>query len=113
VSDNSTKYLGGSLQHASSAGWYYDFSKARGASWSDPSLIVQEPVIALTAFSALALPLETLSQAVKAINQKRLLYKYEKGPNSNTFVRLLLQKIGHPLPQPPGLMVLKGWLWDG
>ena len=92
--------------------WPAAFAEARGALWSSPDVTELLPVWAL-AERDLPVALDEVAAFVTAFNARGLAYCYDPGPNSNSFVRLLLQAIGWDLPHPPAGALLRGWGWNG
>lgn len=105
-------YLTGRLWHCSSQGWYQEFAMARGAIWDTGDSLVL-PVITLMEMSANPLTSSQLSSIVQEINLMSLYYNYDNGPNSNTYIRMFLNRLRISLPVAPrgGGLELKGWGW--
>jgi hypothetical protein len=108
----SNGYLIGSVRHCPSHGWYQEFSMARGAIWDNPTETTMLPITVLMQISIALLTSAQLISISDNLNRKRLNYIYETGPNSNTWVRMFLERIGIPLvaPSKSGI-ILKGWSW--
>lgn len=86
------------------------FAVAAGAVWQTGESLVL-PVSELTSWAARPVDGARLAEIVDALNERRLPYRYETGPNSNTFVRMVLEALGCPCQAPPRGMVLRGWVW--
>lgn len=99
--------LEGTVRQAT-VGWYEDFS--RSTVWKDPSVELTLPVLKLMTLHVDRLTLPGLRAHTDALNHLRLVYVYQTGPNSNTYVRLLLRRMGLD-PGPLGL-ALNGWDWN-
>jgi len=99
-------------------GWLATFAAADGALWdSGARLVLPVSVLLRTttpATSVAILDRARLDTIVTAINERRLPYRYETGPNSNTFVRMVLEHVGSPVPVLPstGGFALRGWDWE-
>jgi hypothetical protein len=103
--------LSGSVIQCPSAGWHSTFSQARGAIWQDGSTDTL-PVFVLLRKSLPQVDRGRLISLAERINNRRLRYAYNPGPNSNTYVRLLLEALGQStsLPNASALELL-GWNW--
>ena len=106
--------LVGSAVQAGSEGWYEDFSRAKGANWDQPQESLQVPVYNLGETESPNNPCMTAADIKNLVNKlnnelANSPYNYENGTNSNTFVNLLLQKLGAPIPQLSNAIPLKGW----
>lgn len=104
-------FLAGGGRHCPSHGWYHEFATARGAVWESGETLTL-PVVTLMAMSAIPLTAAQIAVIANEINQRRLRYNYETGPNSNTYVRMFLERMGVSVPTPPsGKLPLRGWGW--
>jgi hypothetical protein len=102
--------LAGAVSPCPRGDWEAAFAEGRGALW-DSGETLRLPVSVLARLAAPADAVR-LAAAVDALNARRLTYRYDPGPNSNTFVRWLLDALGHPLAEAPPGMVLRGWEWE-
>jgi hypothetical protein len=95
----------------SELGWFHDFCNAKGAIWDHPGEVLELPVFVVMQSSLNPLTVDALSAIVDALNARMLLYDYENGPNSNTYIKLFLDRISLPIATPGGDLLLKGWDW--
>jgi hypothetical protein len=86
------------------------FAVAAGAVWDTGESLVL-PITELATTWARAADGVRLAAIVDELNERRLLYRYEDGPNSNTFVRMVLERLGCPCRLPAEGPVLRGWDW--
>jgi hypothetical protein len=107
-------YLVGNVKHCPPSGWHAEFSLAYGAIW-DTHESLHLAVSILMEFNVQAKSSVQLIAISNELNQKRLRYNYEAGPNSNSYVRMFLDRLGmsYSLPPSRGGLVLKGWNWRG
>jgi hypothetical protein len=109
--------LRGTLVRCTS-GWLPAFAVADGAVWdSGARLVLPVSVVLRIATPGTSVAMRhgaRLAAIVSAINERRLPYRYETGPNSNTFVRMVLEDIGSPVPVLPstGGLAVRGWEWE-
>jgi hypothetical protein len=105
--------LQGTLGRCSSAGWRETFALAGGAVWETGGALTL-PVSVLLRISTPATDGAQLAAIVTALNERRLPYRYQDGPNSNTFVRMVLERIGTEVTVPPAIdgLALRGWGWE-
>jgi hypothetical protein len=103
--------LQGTLAPCGGRPWRDAFAEARGAIWDSGGT----EILAVSILQALAVPeveQRQLAAITGELNARRLDYRYESGPNSNTFVRLVLEALGSALPvAPAGDLTLRGWSW--
>jgi hypothetical protein len=105
-------FLVGNMRHCPSHGWHQEFSMAQGAIWDSPSESLLLPITVLMQICIASLTSTQLFSISNQLNQKRLRYVYETGPNSNTWVSMFLEQIGLSKATPPESgLVLKGWRW--
>ncbi len=107
----------GRLTHCSSAGWYAAFSTCQ-VNWTGPPQTMNLPVVVLSRFQEPKQASRRLEAIADRLNARHLRYVYDPGPNSNTYVSLFLEQIGHPIgasPTCPSPLAgpLKGWSWRG
>jgi hypothetical protein len=103
--------LKGGIHQCSSSGWYKDFSTSVGAIWDTKQTLVV-PVSVLMSISYPDKSVKELSTMVEEINKRGLRYNYETGPNSNSYVKMLMDKLGlgyKASTVPAGRLALKGW----
>jgi hypothetical protein len=104
--------LQGTLVACGGRSWRDDFAEARGAVWDSGGT----EILAVALLRRLTVPTPdggALATIVAALNARRLIYRYDPGPNSNTFVRWVLAALGTALPAAPeGPLELRGWSWD-
>jgi hypothetical protein len=96
-------------------GWRAAFAVANGAIWdTGGSLMLPVSVLLRTTTTVANLDRACLSDIVTALDEQRLPYRYETGPNSNTFVRMVLERVGCTVPMvpPAGGFALRGWDWE-
>jgi hypothetical protein len=86
------------------------FAVAAGAVWETGESLVL-PITELATSWARATDGARLTAIVDELNERRLVYRYQDGPNSNTFVRMVLEGLGCPCRLPPDAPVLRGWDW--
>jgi|SRR5262245_10672870 len=104
-------YLTDGLRHCPSHGWYHEFANAHGAIWDTGGALLL-PIITLMEMCAESSTSSQLASIAEEINRRRLRYNYDTGPNSNTYVRMFLDRMGILLPEPPrGGLELKCWGW--
>jgi hypothetical protein len=105
--------LSGHIRQASNKGWYYDFSQAKQADWLNKHRTKTEPVniICKKSFSDNQNTLDNLNKIVESLNNKlsNSKYSYEKGPNSNTYVKMILESLGVSTVLPSSDMQIIGW----
>jgi hypothetical protein len=101
------------------AGWRATFAVADGAVWdTGASLVLPVSVLLRTTTTTTTTPATLdrarLSEIVTALDERRLPYRYEAGPNSNTFVKMVLERVGSAVPILPatGGFALRGWDWE-
>jgi hypothetical protein len=106
----SSGWLRGWLIHATQ-GWLPTFAKTRGAIWNKPNTVVELPVFVVRIYFISAIDLHRIKTIVTELNQLRMPYNYSTGPNSNTYVKMFLQRLGVKVSSSPGgPLMLKGWL---
>jgi hypothetical protein len=102
----------GSLTRCENETWQDAFAVGRGAIWDSGASAIL-PVSILLRRSAPPVDLARLAAIVDGINERRLPYRYETGPNSNTFVRMVLEGIVGAVPAlPDRSLALRGWRWE-
>jgi hypothetical protein len=104
--------LQGTLVPCGGRSWRDAFAEAPGAVW-DSGATETLAVALLRQLTAPAADPGALTTIVAELNARRLAYRYDPGPNSNTFVRWVLAALGTALPAAPeGPLELRGWSWD-
>jgi hypothetical protein len=100
-------------------GWLATFAEADGAVWDTGAALVLPVSVLLRTTTTTTTPGATLDRGrlaaiVTAINERRLPYRYETGPNSNTFARMVLETVGSAVAVLPstGGFTLRGWDWE-
>jgi hypothetical protein len=103
----------GTLGHCSSEDWYRAFAQASGAVWETGGSATL-PVSVLLRTSVPAVDSARLAAITDGINGRRFPYRYDPGPNSNTFVRMFLEALAVPVPRAPMAagFELRGWGWE-
>lgn len=107
--------LSGAAGQVGPQGWFHAFSAAKGANWSDAAATPTIPVTVLGQFwSPNSLSGSQLEALAARLNEKLsgVPYNYEKGPNSNSYVRLFLISLGITVNYTPAGMPLRGWAYD-
>ncbi|SRR6266487_4148491 len=101
--------LAGSATQSPPEGWFPQFATAAGAIW-DTGEAFTLPVTVLIEEMILSITSDQLNSIANELNDQQLVYRYETGPNSNTYVHWFLDAVGISIPQPPtDGVVIKGW----
>jgi hypothetical protein len=101
--------LQGTLVACGERSWHDAFCEGRGAIWDTGAT----EILPVHTLEQLSVPPGDPGPIVERLNARRLAYRYDPGPNSNTFVRWVLAALGvvRP-PPPPGPFALRGWSWE-
>lgn len=119
VSSETGQKLVGNKEEKDADEWAESFSDAKGANWSEGNKIVTVPIKIIETINVKTkLTEDDVQHAFDKVNAQVANVNYNsKGPNSNTYVRLMMVELGLPTQSVGRLaakagLPLAGWNWE-
>ena len=91
------------------ARWQSAFAETTGMIWDQPGVGMCAPVRELKRFSLAGVDRQRVQALVEGLNRSAQRYDYNNGPNSNTYVRRILDQLGLQFQPNTASVVLRGW----
>jgi hypothetical protein len=89
--------------------WQSAFGKGTGFIWDQPAVGMSVPIQEVRRFSSARIDRQRVQGLVDGLNRAAPRYDYNNGPNSNTYVRRILEQLGLQIPQNMAGVLLRGW----